>query len=130
MSNTPVKLKASQVEAVREKLRNKNGLVCALCRLPITAYASVLDHDHDTGAIRDTIHRGCNSLLGKVENNYKRYGVPNLAAFCHGLASYLQTHAVNRTGLLHPTHKTEDEKREARNRKARLARAKAKNHAG
>lgn len=72
------------------------------------------------------LHRGCNALLGKIENNYRRYGVKSLSAFANGVAQYLQVHIDNRTGLLHPTHKTEDEKRETRNKKARAARLRAK----
>lgn len=72
------------------------------------------------------LHRGCNSLLGKVENNHKRYGVPSVAAFGSGLGAYLSLHLTNVTGLIHPTHKTEDEKRLARNAKARKARASKK----
>ena len=68
-------------------------------------------------------HGGCNALLGKLENNYKRYGVINVAAFLAGTAAYLQKHQTNRTGYLHPTFKTEDQKRERRNTKARAARA-------
>jgi hypothetical protein len=83
----------------------------------------VLDHDHSTGAVRATLHAGCNSLLGKVENNYKRYGVTNLAAFLSGVASYLQRHTINQTGWLHNTHKTDDEKRIKRNAAARSKRA-------
>jgi len=90
---------------------------------------AVLDHDHSTGAVRASLHRTCNALLGKVENNYKRYGVKNLGAFCAGLAGYLQTHRINQTGLLHPTFKTEDEKREKRNKTARIKRAKSKDSA-
>lgn len=73
--------------------------------------------------MRGVLHRGCNALLGKVENNHRRYGVHSLGAFCAGVASYLSTHLTNITGLLHPTHKSEDEKRLARNAKARKARA-------
>jgi hypothetical protein len=73
--------------------------------------------------VRAALHRGCNSLLGKVENNYKRYGVPSVAAFGTGLGQYIQRHATNITGLIHPTHKTDEEKRLARNAKARKTRA-------
>ncbi len=83
----------------------------------------VLDHCHSTGAVRATLHRGCNALLGKIENNHKRYGVTNLAAFTNGVAAYLQLHQMNQTGWLHPTHKDEDEKRLLRNTRARKARA-------
>ena len=99
----------------------QQGGRCAICKLPLSK--EVLDHDHSTGAVRATLHSGCNALLGKVENNYKRYGVVNLAAFLNGVAAYLQRHVTNQTGLLHSTHRTEDERREKRNAKARVARA-------
>lgn len=106
---------------VRERMAKANGNRCALCQLPLTK--PVLDHDHTTGAVRDVLHNGCNALLGKLENNYKRYGVVNLAAFSNGVAAYLQRHVTNQTGYLHPTYRTEDEKRIRRNTKARAARA-------
>lgn len=73
--------------------------------------------------MRAVLHNGCNALLGKVENNYKRYGVRDLSAFLYNAAPYLQAHVSNRTGLLHPTHKTDEEKRDKRNAKARATRA-------
>lgn len=85
---------------------------------------AVLDHDHRTGAVRAAIHRGCNSLLGKLENNAARYGVRDIGVFANGVAQYLRAHMTNVTGLLHPTHKSEDEKRELRNKRARATRAK------
>ena len=118
------RLKQSEVAVIRERLIVEQGGKCALCRLPITK--PVLDHDHDTGAVRGTLHNGCNALLGKVENNYKRYGVVNLAAFLNGAAAYLQRHSTNQTGYLHPTHRTDDEKKERRNALARKRRAAAK----
>lgn len=117
------KLKTTEVGTVREELRAKQGGRCALCKMPVAVGEAVLDHDHSTGIVRGTLHRGCNSLLGKIENNYKRYGVRHLGAFCAGVLAYLEAHMVDQTGLLHPTFKTEEEKRVARNAKARKARA-------
>ena len=121
-----IRLKTTQVAPTRLALLATQHGRCALCGTPCAADEAVLDHDHTTGAIRAALHRSCNALLGKVENNYKRYGVRHLGAFCAGLAPYLQRHVTNLTGLLHPSHKTEDEKREQRNAKARKRRATAR----
>lgn len=115
------RLKASEVAIIRARILAKQGGLCAICTLPCKK--PCLDHDHATGAIRGVACSGCNALLGKLENNHKRYGVQNLAAFTNGCAAYLMAHAVNLTGYLHNTFKTEDEKRIARNTKARTARA-------
>ena len=115
------RLKATEIAKTRVDLAVQQAGRCAICKLPLSK--EVLDHDHSTGAVRGTLHNGCNALLGKVENNYKRYGVVNLASFLNGVAAYLQRHVTNQTGLLHSTHRTEDEKREKRNTKARVARA-------
>jgi hypothetical protein len=117
------KLKTTEVAATRLDLLQAQAYRCGLCKLVCEERDAVLDHCHTTGAVRATLHRSCNALLGKVENNYRRYGVNNLAAWATGMPAYLQQHAVNRTGLLHPTHKTDEEKRLARNAKARKARA-------
>ena len=39
---------------------------------------------------------------------------------------FLEFHKVPRSEYIHPTHKTEDEKRELRNKRARALRAKKK----
>lgn len=120
------RLKTTEVATVRGRLLGEQGGCCALCRLPCSPQSAVLDHNHSTGAVRAALHRGCNALLGKVENNAARYGVASVPAFGAGLGPYLQRHQINTTGMLHPTYKTEDEKRLARNAKARTARAKKK----
>lgn len=123
------KITAAQVKVVRLRLAAEQGNRCSICGAPFSTKAPmdpVLDHDHATGAVRAVLHRGCNSLLGKVENNAGRYGVRNLRAFTNGVAAYLSTHMVNVTGYIHPTYRTEDEKRLLRNKRARISRAKAK----
>lgn len=122
----PVRLKTTQVSGARSTLSIKQGGRCGVCGLPMQLGSEVLDHDHSTGAVRGTLHRGCNALLGKIENNHKRYGVTHLAAFTNGVAAYLQLHMTNVTGWLHPTHKTDDEKRIRRNLLAKKARANKK----
>ena len=89
----------------------------------ISVTEAVLDHDHATGHVRGVLHRGVNSLLGKIENNHKRYGVslPMLRAMAPAIAAYIEKdYSAN---VFYPTHRTEDEKRELRNKRARDARA-------
>jgi hypothetical protein len=121
-----IKLKVAEVaEWRRTTLAMQQGR-CALCKLACAESQAVADHCHTTGFMRAVLHRSCNALLGKVENNYRRYGVSNLAAWAAGMPAYLQHHAVRRHPQLHPSHKTAEEKRLARNAKARKTRAKRK----
>ena len=106
---------------MRADLLLRQGGRCAICQLPVKR--DCLDHDHSTGAVRGVCCSGCNAVLGKIENSYRRYGVQNLSAFCNGVAAYLTRHSINITGLLHPTHKSDEEKRIAANTKARKRRA-------
>ena len=120
------RLKVSEVKRVREELLRRQGGVCALTHYPLDPNDAVLDHCHTNGHIRGTIHRGANSLLGKLENNHARYGVslPQMLAMGRGLEAYLKADYSHMP--LHPTHKTEDEKRIRRNALARKRRAAAK----
>lgn len=120
------KLKTTQLKAFREAMLGAQGGVCAITHYPLASKDAVLDHCHSTGHVRGVIHRGVNSLLGKLENNHKRYGVsaPMMYAMGRNLEAYLTHNFTNNP--LHPTHKTEDEKRLVRNAKARAARAKKK----
>lgn len=126
--STPERLTASKVAAKRTELLREQGNKCALCRQALAPGDAVLDHCHSSGFIRGTLHRGCNSLLGKLENNFKRYGVKNLVAFCQGVIPYLND-TEGKYNVLHPTFRTEDQKRLARNAAARKRRAAAKEKA-
>ena len=117
------RLTAKSLAQWRKDTLAAQGGRCAICQLPCTEAAAVGDHDHDTGFMRGVTHRSCNAVLGRVENSYRRYGVPNLSAFLHGVPGYLQK---PQHGVQYPTHRSEEEKRLARNAKARKARAAAK----
>lgn len=119
----PVRLTAAAVKAYREAKLKEQGGRCALTGYTITPSQAVLDHCHTTGHVRGVLHRGVNSLLGKLENNHKRYGVslPQMVAMGKGLEAYLQQD--NTTKPYYPTFRTEDEKRERANKLARARRA-------
>jgi len=87
----------------------------------------VLDHDHATGDVRAVLHRWCNGVLGKIENWSGRIGrgIDPLIFLANTLA-YLEHHKAHPSGVKYPTFKTEDEKRERRNARARAARRKVK----
>jgi len=124
------KLTYAGVATVRATLLQRQAGKCALCGRP--PKTPCLDHCHTNGWIRGVLCSGCNAMLGKLENNRGRYGLSDFgafAAFLGGVAQYLHTHKLGPTNLLHPTYKTTDEKRLARNEKARKTRAKSKTEA-
>lgn len=104
-----MKLKYSEVKPFREQQFTAQRGLCCLCDEPITDQA-VLDHDHKTGIIRGVLHRGCNSLLGKIENNMTRNRVDlgRLSRISQNLITYITADPI--TEYLHPTYKTEEER--------------------
>lgn len=118
-------LKHSQIAPVRAKKLVEQEGKCALCGDP--PEVPCLDHCHSQGHIRGVLCRGCNALLGKLENNRKRYGLGSEARFnrfLSNVAGYLSRYRFGDT--LHPTFKTPEQRRVARNAKARATRAKTK----
>ena len=68
-------------------------------------------------------------MLGKIENHRriaKLTSAESLAAFLQGVVPYLYSDGL---GVLYPTFRTADEKRERTNARRRKARAKAKEQA-
>jgi len=111
---------------VRAKLKKEQRGRCPLCGLDL-GDDIVLDHDHATGDVRAVLHRWCNAVLGKVENWSNRVGRGvDPTVFLGNVLAYLQHHKANPSGLKYPTFRTEVEKRELRNKRARVARRKAK----
>lgn len=113
------KLKYREVKPLREKLLSDQGDKCAICGAACSKDQAALDHNHTSGFVREVLHKSCNSFLGKIENNYKRFGVTNLEQFLAGVASYLDKHAKvdPSDAVRHPTHKTPEEKKAARRKK-------------
>lgn len=119
------KLKASEVAAFRLAQLERQGGRCALTGRPLAPADAVLDHDHKTGECRGVIHRGVNSMLGKIENHRRLAGLAkdaDLHLMLVNVVGYLHKHLVVR----YPTHRNPDEARERRNAKARQRRKAAK----
>lgn len=59
---------------VRDLLLKEQDHKCALTGMPLDKSQSVLDHSHDDEMfVRGVISRQSNSLLGVIENGWKRY---------------------------------------------------------
>jgi hypothetical protein len=121
-----VKLKGKDVKSTRASLLEKQGYKCTLCQRDCSEDQAVLDHDHKGGHIRSVLHRGCNAAEGKIMNSMRRYGIQNPIEFLENMIRYQQDHATNRTGLIHPLHKTPEEKVAAVKARAKRKRAAAK----
>lgn len=100
---------------------------CALCRISLARADTkdiCLDHCHVTGNIRAVLCRNCNGIEGKVynlANRAKRDATP--IWWIERLLAYWKQYGENPTGVYHPTHRTADEKRLLRNKRARKRRA-------
>lgn len=121
------RLKTTEVSKAREILLTKQGRTCPLCNEKIPGPKNkqpVLDHDHTTGWLRDVLCRNCNGMEGKVFNLARRAKAGGTEyEWLSRLLAYYDRHRTSQHGLIHPTHKTEAEKRDARNKKARERRA-------
>lgn len=116
-----MRIASKDLKKYREETLSKQGGKCAICSLPCPGTKAVVDHCHTTGEIRGVVHRGCNSLLGKIENNAPRFGVQDrLASFLHGVVKYLGKGTYS--GFIYPTHKTTEEKKLMRAAKLRKSR--------
>lgn len=95
-------LKSKDIKEYRQQQLMLQNNCCDLCGQAVIDDA-VLDHDHKTGLIRKVLHRGCNSMLGKVENNMarSRMDIIRLRAWAENLVDYIQT---VHTDIVHPTH--------------------------
>jgi hypothetical protein len=104
-----MKLKYSQVKDFRQQQLDRQHHRCGLCGDPVDDQEAVLDHDHKSGLLRGVLHRGCNSLLGKIENAMprSRVNLDRLAAISMNLIKYLTADPVSE--FLHPTYKTPEE---------------------
>lgn len=117
-----MRLKTSEVKDFRLGLLEKQGYQCALCRQALAIDEAVLDHCHTTGLIRAVLHRGCNAFEGKIARSLKMNKIDEirLRMILLNLIDYQKT----TTNVLHPTHKTPEERQLARRLRASRQRKK------
>lgn len=124
MSKPLVKIARTAMKGTTIKLLRDQGGLCLLCKSEIDLKVpkeGVIDHDHATGEVRGILHRWCNSQLGKVENAAIR--AKRGLTYQEWLRNAVTYIDESKTGLMYPTHKTEDEKRAAKNLAERKRRA-------
>lgn len=120
-----MRIKYSEITDYRQRILQEQNDCCALCNEPVMSSEAVLDHDHKSGYIRGTLHRGCNAFLGKLENSLKmnKISPQRLHSILGNIEYYLNSHRL----LVHPKHKTPEEKLIARRLRATKARKVRKN---
>lgn len=93
----------------------------------VPKYIPVLDHNHDNGRLRGVLCNNCNGMEGKIKNRVRRAsrGLTDVE-WLSNLLNYWKLHEVPRSPYVYPTHKTADEQRLLRNKRARIKRAQAK----
>lgn len=126
MSN-PKRLKAKDLPAVRDELSKEQGNKCALCGIDLAGVTACLDHNHKTGAVRSVLCLNCNGIEGRIFNLARR-AKRNMteSGFVGRLLDYWRNDMISVPRWLHPNHRTDEEKRIARNKKARLRRLRKK----
>ena len=117
-----LKAKPKDIKPLREQYLKEQLGLCALCREPIDPTEAVLDHNHRSGYLRSVLHRGCNAYIGHMENNQARNKItPNrLTNILTNYESYVQSQKP----ILHPTHRTAEEKAERAKIRAKKRRQK------
>lgn len=124
-----IRLTNSQIQVVRDQLAAAQGGRCAICKKALAGAIATLDHNHQTGFCRGVLCNNCNGMEGRISKLATRakYNLSTLQ-WLRNLVAYLEFHSIQRTNMMHPTHKTPEQKRVIKNQKARDLRAKAKSN--
>lgn len=121
-----MRIKNSEIPAMREKIIAEQDGKCWLCDVDLRTVMPCLDHDHETGKIRGVLCGNCNGIEGKIHNLVRRAKRQmSKVDFLNRVIAYWVQHTLEPRSEIHPTHKTPDEKRLRRNKKARERRKKS-----
>lgn len=124
------RLSQPQIRPYRLKLIQQQGGLCALCKKPLSADQAALDHCHKTGYVRAALHKGCNTMLGKIENHMAIALLTEhdtLAEVLQNVVPYIQAGLKNEDNHpMYPSFKTEAEKKDLAKRRAAKRRQAAK----
>jgi hypothetical protein len=115
-----VKLKTKEIAAYRAQCVLDQLGVCPLCESHLALSDAVLDHRHSDGQVRQAIHRLCNTFLGKIENNVVRNRISTRQL--QSILKNYEAYVSQSSGVLHPTHKTAEQRAETAKRRAKRRR--------
>lgn len=59
-------LKTAEIKPYRLEQLRKQGNICPLCHTKIEIGEATLDHCHDSGHVRQVLHRSCNGAEGRI----------------------------------------------------------------
>ena len=122
-----IKIKKKEIPVIRQRIAQEQGNKCALCDISLHGVVSCLDHNHKTGRIRAVLCLNCNGIEGKIFNLARRAKrQSDEPTFVSNVLKYWEYWKVNESSVVHPNHKTQDEKRIAKNKKAKKKRSKNK----
>jgi len=120
------RLTRAGADEFRRALIAKQNNRCALCWDTLEGKTACLDHDHKTGYIRAVLCLNCNGIEGKIFNLCRRAKRSRTELdFIMRVADYWIYHTGEYRAPIHPSHRTADEKRILRNKRARKKRKKA-----
>lgn len=116
-----MRIKHSEIAEYRHQILTEQENKCALCGEIVVSTEAVLDHDHRSGYIRGTLHRGCNAFLGKLENSLAMNKITpeRLHTILGNIEFYMNSHRL----LVHPTHRTSAERKLLAKKRAKKRRA-------
>lgn len=122
MTTVKIKTNKKAKDAFKlEQLKAQKGR-CPLTGRAVTMATGVIDHDHDTGRIRAILTNGVNRAEGIINGAMNRWAglltKEEKIQFLRNLAYYYEKEPLP---YIYPTHKTDDERRIARNKKAAKA---------
>jgi hypothetical protein len=121
-----MRIKNKDIPALRDKIQAEQNGECWLCDVKLSTVVPCLDHDHETGKIRGVLCGNCNGIEGKIHNLVRRAKRGMFKQdYLKRVIEYWLKHIVEPRSEIHPTHKTPDEKRLRRNKKARERRKKS-----
>ena len=135
---TATKLKRTQVAAARLLMMKQQNYLCLLCdadfrqqtmkgRKRVVKFLPALDHCHSHGHVRGVLCVNCNGREGEIWNRAQRCKRGGTAIeWMARLLAYWIKHETPQTKYIHPDHKSDDDKRLAKNAAERKKRAQAK----